>query len=133
MARSKAPDRCQSRYFKPCWVYEGADLTHVGSVKITLAQIPYNYQLPGDREKVQANMPVPKTPEGELEVRLGADCKGEPIAIFPLKKLAGHPGLTTVEAPITVPAGKQDVCFRATGQDVAPLTVINTVAFGGKH
>jgi hexosaminidase len=116
--------------FKPCWIYRAADLSKVSAIKLAVGQIPFNFQVLADRQKIK--LPAPRTPEGELEVHLD-DCAAPPIAVLPLKRVAAHPGLTTFVAPIKRVTGVHDVCLQATGADIDPLTVIDSVEFDGRR
>ena len=56
----------------PCWIWRGADLTKVKSIRAVVGQIPFNFQIGKDAAKIPLHKPA--TPEGELEIRLD-DCK----------------------------------------------------------
>jgi hexosaminidase len=106
----------------PCWIWRGADLTKIKSIRATVGQIPFNFQIGKDA----ANIPLPKpaTRDGELEIRLG-DCKGAPVAVASLTPAAANHGLTALP-PILLDKleGKHDLCFRFTRAKVDPIWVI---------
>jgi len=106
----------------PCWIWRGADLTKVKSIRATVGQIPFNFQIGKDA----ANIPLPKpsTPEGELEIRLD-DCNGAPVATASLKPAVARYGLTLLP-PILIgkTEGKHDLCFRFTRAKVNPIWAI---------
>lgn len=106
----------------PCWIWRGADLTRVKSIRAVVGQIPFNFQIGKDA----ANIPLPKpaTAEGELEIRLD-DCKGAPVGIAPLKPAVANQGLTPLP-PILIDKtqGTHDLCFRFTRSKVDPIWVI---------
>ena len=57
----------------PCWIWRGADLSQVKSIRATVGQIPFNFQIGKDAAKIPLHKPA--TRDGELEIRLD-DCKG---------------------------------------------------------
>jgi hexosaminidase len=106
----------------PCWIWRGADLTKVVSIKATVGQIPFNFQIGKDASRI--SLPKPATADGELEIRLD-DCKGAPIAAAPLTPALANQGLTVLP-PIALDAieGRHDLCFRFTRAKVDPIWVI---------
>jgi hexosaminidase len=109
----------------PCWIWRGADLTKVKSIRVVVGQIPFNFQIGKDA----ANIPLhkPATPEGELEIRLD-DCKNAPIATASLKPAVANQGLTPLP-PILIDKtqGKHDLCFRFTRARVDPIWAIGQI------
>ena len=61
----------------PCWIWRGADLTKIKSIRATVGQIPFNFQIGKDAAKIPLH--APKTRDGELEIRLD-DCNSAPVA-----------------------------------------------------
>jgi hexosaminidase len=106
----------------PCWIWRGADLTKVVSIKATVGQIPFNFQIGKDAAKIP--LPKPATPDGELEIRID-DCKGAPIATASLTPAVANHGLTMLP-PIALDKieGQHDLCFRFTRAKVDPIWVI---------
>ena len=106
----------------PCWVWRGADLTKVISIKATVGQIPFNFQIGKDADGIP--LPKPKTRDGELEIRTG-DCKGTPIATASLTPALANHGLTVLP-PILLDKmeGRHDLCFRFTRSKLDPIWVI---------
>jgi len=106
----------------PCWIWRAADLTKIKSIRATVGQIPFNFQIGKDA----ANIPLhkPATPDGELEIRLD-HCNGAPIAVASLKPAVSNNGLTVLP-PILIDQteGKHDLCFRFTRAKIDPLWVI---------
>ena len=51
----------------PCWIWRGADLGQGSSLRATVGQIPFNFQIGKDAEGIP--LPKPATADGELEVR----------------------------------------------------------------
>jgi hexosaminidase len=106
----------------PCWIWRGADLTKVASIKATVGQIPFNFQIGKDAQRIPLHKPA--TRDGELEIRMD-DCKGEPIATAPLTPAVSNYGLTVLP-PIALDAieGRHDLCFRFTRAKIDPIWVI---------
>jgi hexosaminidase len=106
----------------PCWIWRGADLTKVASIKATVGQIPFNFQIGKDAQRIPLYKPA--TRDGELEIRMD-DCKGEPIATASLTPAVSNYGLTVLP-PIALDAieGRHDLCFRFTRAKIDPIWVI---------
>lgn len=107
----------------PCWLYRAAPLDGVGAVEVTVGQVPFNFQIGRDVEKIRFRPPA--TPAGEMEVRDG--CEGPRIAVLPLGPAAGNPGLTTLRAGLPPLKGVRDLCFTYTATGVNPLWTIASV------
>ena len=109
----------------PCWIYAGAELDGVSTLRAAVGQLPFNFQI-GDQVN-QIKFRAPATPEGELEVRLDS-CDGPRIAVLPLKPAVANPAVTVLPpVPIQPLAGKHDLCFTFTQMSVDPMWVIKTV------
>jgi hexosaminidase len=106
----------------PCWIWRGADLTKVKSIRATVGQIPFNFQIGKDAEKIPLH--APKTKDGELEIRLD-DCNSAPVATASLTPAVSKHGLTVLP-PILLDktTGKHDICFRFTRARIDPIWVI---------
>ena len=106
----------------PCWIWRGADLTKVKSIRAVVGQIPFNFQIGKDAAKIP--LPKPATPEGELEVRLD-NCSSAPIGTASLKPAVANQGLTPLP-PVLIDKteGKHDLCFRFTRAKVDPIWVL---------
>jgi hexosaminidase len=108
----------------PCWIWKDADLSQVGSVKVTAGQIPFNFQIGKDVERIPLDKPATKF--GELEVRLDK-CDGPPLEAVSLETAVGNHGLTPLP-PITLQMeGKHDLCFKFTRAKIDPIWVIGGV------
>lgn len=97
--------------FNPCWVMEAAPDTR--RIALTVGQLPFNYQLGADRDKIVFRPPA--TPAGEFEVRDG--CEGDRLAVLPLGQAAAHPGTTRLEAELSRPARQLCITYTANGPD----------------
>ncbi|RJF86224.1 carbohydrate-binding protein [Sphingomonas cavernae] len=108
----------------PCWVYEAAPLDGVNEIAVDVGQIPFNFQIGKDIEKIVFRPPA--TPEGEIEVRIDS-CEGERIAVLPLAPAASNPALTTLKAKIAPRSGSHDLCFTYTAKGPSPMWAIDAV------
>ncbi|ATC23446.1 beta-hexosaminidase [Caulobacter vibrioides] len=106
--------------FNPCWIWEGARLDKGAMLSARVTQIPFNFQVGKDRDKIPLHPPA--TPGGELEVRLG--CSGERIAAIPLGDAARNPGLSTIEGRLPARAEKADLCLTFTSRSLDPFWVV---------
>ena len=109
--------------FNPCWIWEGARLDKGALLSARVTQIPFNFQVGKDRDKIPLHPPA--TPGGELEVRLG--CSGEKIAAIPLGDAARNPGLSTIAGRLPARAQKADLCLTFTSKSLDPFWVIERV------
>jgi hexosaminidase len=108
----------------PCWIYEGAPLDGITAIEIDVGQLPFNFQIGRDIERIRFRPPA--TPEGEIEVRAGG-CEGERIAVLPLAPAAANPAVTRVRAPIQPRRGFTDLCFTYTARGPSPIWAIDAV------
>lgn len=108
----------------PCWIYEGADLADVREIEVAVGQLPFNFQIGADIEKIKFRSPA--TPAGELEVRRGS-CAGAVIATLPLAPATRSQAVTRLRAPIAGAPGRQDLCFTFTQASVAPMWAVERV------
>lgn len=108
----------------PCWIYEDAPLDGVTAIEIDVGQIPFNFQIGRDIERIRFRPPA--TPAGEFEVRAGG-CEGERIAVLPLGPAAANPAVTTLRAPIAPRRGRADLCFTYTATGPNPMWAIEAV------
>ncbi len=109
---------------QPCWIYPQADLTGVSRLSVSVGQLPFNFQIGADRDKIVLH--PPHTPDGELEAHLD-DCSGPLIANPVLAAAAGNPGVTTLTAKIKPQTGRHDLCFMFSSRSVDPMWAINWV------
>ncbi|HXV39933.1 MAG TPA: family 20 glycosylhydrolase [Steroidobacteraceae bacterium] len=109
----------------PCWIYRGADLTRGATLTAAVGQLPFNFQIGDDANKIVFRQP--RSAAGELEVRVGG-CDGEPAAVLPLAPAADRDAVTRLPAARIDPrAGRHDLCFTFTQNGVDPLWAIDWV------
>ena len=109
----------------PCWLYTGADLSHVIAIRAAVGQVPFNFQIGAARQSIHLN--PPRTPAGELEVRVDG-CEGAPAAVLPLEPAMGNNAVTTL-SPVPLPSrsGRHDLCLKFTQRQLDPLWAIDWV------
>jgi hexosaminidase len=109
----------------PCWILPAADLTQAASITAAVGQVPFNFQIGRDIESIHLN--PPRTPAGELEVRLDV-CDGAPVAVLPLAPAAGNDAVTVLPAAaLPRQSGAHSLCFRFTQRALDPLWTIDWV------
>jgi hexosaminidase len=109
----------------PCWVWKGADLSAPLALTARIGQVPFNFQIGADREKIPLRAPA--TPDGELEVRIDG-CGGERIAAISLGAAARGPALGTVKGTIPAKGGVHDLCLTFTAKSVEPTLVLDSIS-----
>ena len=109
----------------PCWIYRGADLTHGATLTAAVGQLPFNFQIGDDVDRIAFRRPRSAT--GELEVRVGG-CEGEPVAVLPLAPAADRDDVTRLPAARIGPrAGRHDLCLSFTQNGVEPLWALDWI------
>ena len=108
----------------PCWIYPKADLTGISSLSVSVGQLPFNFQVGADRDKIVLH--PPHSADGELEVRADS-CNGAVIATLSLTPAVSNTGVTTLTGPIAPSAGAHDLCFAFTSRKVDPYWALNWV------
>jgi hexosaminidase len=115
----------------PCWMWPQADLAGVKGFAVEVAALPFNFAL--------GEAPPPASAAGgeaRLEIRLGG-CGGPALAVLPLRRGPGPPGLTRLTAgidPAVAPAdgAPHDLCFQVVRPTLNPLWVVNAVELEGR-
>jgi hexosaminidase len=108
----------------PCWIYADAPLDGVAAIEVEVGQLPFNFQIGKDIEKIRFRPPA--TPAGELEVRAGG-CEGERIATLPLAPALSNPAVTRLRGDIAPRTGRTDLCITYTARGPDPLWAIDAV------
>jgi hexosaminidase len=109
--------------FNPCWRWKEAPVDAARQIAVYVGQLPFNFQVGADRDKIRFRAPA--TPAGEMEVRRDG-CEGAVIATLPLAPAAANPGVTRLSAPL--PRGSAtELCLTYTARGVNPLWAIERV------
>ncbi len=107
-----------------CWVYAQAPLNGITQLQISVGQIPYNFQLWHDSDKIVSHAAASK--HEELQVRMDT-CQGEILAALPLTPALGQSGLSTLTANLPARRGTHDLCLFFTTRGHDPLWAINAL------
>jgi hexosaminidase len=102
----------------PCWIYQAADLSGGVAFEAGVGQVPFNFQIGADIEKVVRR--TPRTEAGELEVRPGG-CEAEPVLVIPLTEAATNHGVSVVRGRLPATPGVHDLCLTFTRPGVDPI------------
>jgi len=109
----------------PCWIYRGADLTQGATLTAAIGQLPFNFQIGDDVNRIVFR--PPRSAAGELEVRVGG-CEGEPVAVLSLAPAADRDDVTRLPAARIGPrAGRHDLCLSFTQNGVEPLWALDWI------
>jgi hexosaminidase len=109
----------------PCWMWPQADLSAVTGIEAAVGQVPFNFQIGADRDKIE--LAEPQTQAGELEVRAG-DCDGALLARLPLAEAVRSEGVTVIASRFAEHrSAKTDLCFRFAAHDLDPLWAIDWI------
>ncbi|MEJ1966832.1 MAG: family 20 glycosylhydrolase [Gammaproteobacteria bacterium] len=111
----------------PCWIYRDVDLTRGARLVATAGQLPFNFEIGADAQKIQVG--DSRTTHGELEVRIdGCEASTSPPLTVPLAPLP--PGALEITLPqINLPArpGRHDVCLRFARPQLDPMWALDRV------
>ncbi len=113
----------------PCWIWRRARLDGVTAIEARVGQVPFNFQIGEDVNKIKFAKPV--TAQGELEVHAGT-CDGEVLARLPLAPATRSQGVTALPAaPIAAHSGAHDLCLRFAQPTLDPLWVLDALRLVG--
>jgi hexosaminidase len=109
----------------PCWIYKGADLSRGARLTAGVGQLPFNFEIGADAQKIRVG--DAHTAEGELEVRMD-HCDGPVIATQPLPAMPADK-LVNPLREIVLPAqpGRHDVCLRFARPKLDPMWALDWV------
>jgi hexosaminidase len=106
----------------PCWIWRGASLSGVRRIVAQVGQLPFNFAIGDDINKIR--FPPPATAAGELEVRRDG-CDGPLIAKVPLLPATNSSGVTSVHGSIAEQSGTHDLCMTFTQKGIDPFWVLD--------
>jgi hexosaminidase len=109
----------------PCWLMPGVGLTRPLRLTVAVGQVPFNFQIGSDREKI--HLATPRTEAGELEVHLDG-CNGAAALVLPLAPAAGNDAVTVLpSAVLPGTGGTHTLCLRFAQHGLDPLWAIDWV------
>jgi hexosaminidase len=108
----------------PCWIESDVDLTKGLRVNAAVGQLPFNFQIGDDKDKIRLR--TPKGPDGELELHRDR-CDGPVIARLPLTPAMNSPAVTRLAGKIVPQSGRHDLCFTFTSKTLDPFWVLDWV------
>ena len=109
----------------PCWIYRDVDLTRGARLTAAVGQLPFNFEIGADAQKIRVG--DARTAQGELEVRVDG-CEGEPVVRQALKPMAASALVTTLpQAALPARAGRHDVCLRFARPRLDPMWALDWV------
>jgi hexosaminidase len=114
----------------PCWIWHKVDLTGVTSITALAGQLPFNFQIGHDVEKVVMR-PI-ATPDGEFEAHLDG-CDGPKLAVLPMPHPGPGTGLSEVRGAFAPQTGVHDLCFVFTRAKLDPYWSLHTVTLVPEH
>jgi hexosaminidase len=107
----------------PCWIWKGAALAAVGSLVAAVGQVPFNFQIGADRDRMRFARPT--TADGELLVHLDT-CDGALYARVPLAPARHSNRVTVLPAyPVAPVSGLHDLCLQFAQRGPDPLWVLD--------
>ena len=113
----------------PCWQWKGVDTSKGLNLAAHIANYPFNFQLADALPKVVFD--APKTPEGELEVRLDS-CAGPVTLSLAIGKAANNPGLSLLTGQLSATPGVHDVCFTFSQKTPKPEWALDDVRLSAR-
>jgi hexosaminidase len=107
----------------PCWIYRGVDLTHGARLVAAVGQLPFNFEIGADAQKIRVG--DARTTNGELEVRVDT-CEGAPEVTQPIEQVPTKAWTATLPA-VALPArpGRHDVCVRFARPRLDPMWALD--------
>lgn len=106
---------------EPCWRWHDIPLRGATAIELSVGQLPFNFQVGSDRQKIRFRTPASEA--GEFEVRSG-DCEGPLVATLPLAPASGNPGVTLLRAPLRAMPDARGLCLTYTASGPDPLWAI---------
>ena len=113
----------------PCWKWKGVDTSKGLKLSAHIANYPFNFQLADALSKVTFN--APRTPQGELEVRLDS-CTGPVALSLPIGKAADNPGISLLMGAVPATPGVHDLCFTFTQKTPKPEWALDDVRLSAR-
>ena len=107
----------------PCWIWKHADLQRVHTLVAAVGQVPFNFRIGADRDRMHFAQPT--TPTGELLVHVDT-CDGALYARMPLAPASRANGVTVLPGYSVSPlSGAHDLCLQFAQRGADPLWVLD--------
>ncbi|MDB5680890.1 MAG: beta-hexosaminidase [Sphingomonas bacterium] len=106
----------------PCWIWRRAPLDGIASLSAEIGQVPFNFSIGADLEKVVFDKP--RTPTGELQVRLDS-CTGPIVASIPIGAATRNTGVSSVAGALPPQRGRHDLCMTFSQAGPDPLWMLD--------
>ena len=113
----------------PCWKWKGVDTSKGLKLSAHIADYPFNFQLADALAKVTFD--APRTPQGELEVRLD-NCTGPVALSLAIGKAADNPGISLLMGQLPATPGVHDLCFTFTQKTPKPEWALDDVRLSAR-
>jgi hexosaminidase len=109
----------------PCWIYKGADLSRGARLTASVGQLPFNFEIGADAQKIRVG--DARTTEGELEVRIDT-CDGPVVVTQALPPMPADKLVNPLrEIALPVRPGRHDVCLRFARPRLDPMWALDSV------
>jgi hexosaminidase len=107
----------------PCWIYKDADLSRGARLTAAVGQLPFNFEIGADAQKIRVG--DARTAQGELEVRVDR-CDGPAEVTQPLPPMpAGKLVNTLREIALPAREGRHDICLRFARPRLDPMWALD--------
>ena len=107
----------------PCWIYRGAELIHGAHLGVSVAAVPFNFQLADEAAPIKP--PPTSITTDALVVRAG--CTGPILVAMPLLGLPRDGTETTLSATVPPQEARTDLCVFLERSPSSPLWVLGQV------
>ncbi len=128
LADSESADTARAFYnvdlFDPCWLWPAAPLDGIAGIKVSVARLPYNFQLAHDVVNIVPR-PASEAKGGELLVKRDG-CEGPTLARLPLEP-ARERSASMLETSMPATKGAHDLCFVFAGSEAGAMWAIDGV------
>ncbi len=110
-------------YFKPCWIYDDAELTGIGKIAVGVLPLPYLFH---DRNSKIPPLGNPRTANGDLTIHLDT-CSGRVVAMLPFPSVEDHSSVASLQTGFPALRGRHDLCITTARPDLSPLWAVDWV------
>ena len=111
-------------FYRPCWIYRGAQMDHFNRLSVSVGSIPYIFR------SADHPMPQPSTAavtSARIAIHLDT-CQGSQLASIPLQPAFRKDGAVHLPAVSLPPQqGAHDLCFEVEDADPATVWLLHTI------